>query len=261
MTSEEGKSALDQLISRGEFLFSSSIGRKTESRVFDRRTLEAIYAIMSKHSVDYVDFPISSGKESLVFKAYSKGKAVAMKVFKTSTLKFAKLSEYIEGDYRFEKERKTRNNLVMIWTRKEYTNLLSCYGAGALVPRPIAFHRNVLLMQYLGTVKSPAPQLRKVQEPERYYEDVIQNIITIYRDAKLVHADLSEFNILIHRRKPYFIDMGQSVSRDHPQADRFLRRDLYNISAFYDRFGISTDVEELYSTLKTETEKDDNRNN
>ncbi len=253
------ESALRQLISRGEFLFSESMSRKTESKVFDRRTMEAIYDIMSRNSIDYVDFPISSGKESFVFKAYMKGKPVALKVFKTSTLKFSNLGTYINGDYRFEKERKTRSNLVMIWTRKEYANLLACHEAGVNVPRPIAFHRNILLMQYLGTQKRPAPQLRKVPNPEDYYDQVVSGIVRMYKEAKLVHADLSEFNILVHRKKPYFIDMGQSVSLSHPEADNFLRRDLNNISAFYGKFGIATDAEALYNTLKTE--KNDSRNN
>ncbi len=246
------RSALKELIERGEFLFSDSLGRKTESRVFDKRTVEAIYETMTKNSIDYIDFPISSGKESLVFKAFMKGKAVAVKVFKTSTLKFSKLSDYIDGDYRFEKERKTRSNLVMIWTRKEYANLLASHEAGALVPKPIARHRNVLVMQYLGTPRRPASQLRRADDPTTHYEMVMDNISRIYTKAGLVHADLSEFNILIHRKKPYFIDMGQSVSADHPSADKFLRRDLYNISTFYAKYGIRTDIEQLFNALKSE---------
>lgn len=252
MKNNQDRSALSELISRGEFASSESLGRKTESRVFDKRTLEALYEIMSRNSIDYVDYPISSGKESLVFKAYMKGKAVAIKVFKTSTLKFSKLSDYIDGDHRFEKERKTRANLVMIWTRKEYANLLASANAKVLAPRPIAFHRNILIMQYLGTVKRAAPQLRHVEDPVQHYDMIMDNIVRLYREAKLVHADLSEFNIVVHRKKPYFIDMGQSVSIDHPSADKFLRRDLYNISAFYGRFGVRTDTEQLYNTLKTE---------
>lgn len=252
MKDTQDRTALKELIARGEFLFSDSLGRKTESRVFDKRTIEAIYEVMKRNSIDYVDFPISSGKESLVFKAYRKRKPVVIKVFKTSTLKFSKLSDYIDGDHRFEKERKTRANLVMIWTRKEYANLLASSDAKVLAPKPIAFNKNILVMQYLGTQKSPAPQLRKVPNPEIYYDMVIENLFRLYREAGLVHADLSEFNILVYRKKPYFIDMGQSVATDHPSSDKFLRRDLYNISTFYARYGIRTDIERLYNALKTE---------
>lgn len=246
---KQDDSALHQLISRDEFVFSSNLSRKTEARVFDRRTMEAVYEAMTKNSIDYVDFPISSGKESVVFKAYMKGKPVAIKIFKTSTLKFSKLSEYIDGDYRFEKERKTRGSLVMLWTRKEYANLLTCKEYGISVPRPISFHKNVLIMQYLGTPKSSSPQIRKIADPGKYYDSVISNMIRLYKDAKLIHADLSEFNILIYRNRPYFIDMGQAVSRGHPSAEKFLRRDLYNISTFYARYGFRTDTDRIYKDL------------
>ena len=45
----------------------------------------------------------------------------------------------------------------------------------------------------------------------------------------LVHADLSEFNILYDEGEPVIIDMGQSVTLDHPMARKFLERDIANV--------------------------------
>jgi len=41
----------------------------------------------------------------------------------------------------------------------------------------------------------------------------------------LVHADFSEFNVL-YDGDPVVIDMGQSVTLEHPMASKFLARDV-----------------------------------
>jgi RIO kinase 1 len=65
----------------------------------------------------------------------------------------------------------------------------------------------------------------------------------LYKKAELVHGDLSEFNIL-YGDQPYFIDMGQSVTRDHPRAYQFLMRDIRNINRFFkNRCDVRNDVE------------------
>ncbi|KAK5275385.1 Serine/threonine-protein kinase rio1, partial [Cryomyces antarcticus] len=56
----------------------------------------------------------------------------------------------------------------------------------------------------------------------------------------LVHADLSEYNILYHQRKLWIIDVSQSVEHDHPRSLEFLRMDIKNISDFFRRKGVDT---------------------
>eukprot|EP01051_Picozoa_sp_SAG22_P001665 SAG22_NODE_68_length_22846_cov_32.458258_8_plen_88_part_00 len=58
-------------------------------------------------------------------------------------------------------------------------------------------------------------------------------VVTRYHEAKLVHGDLSEYNILWHRKQLWFIDVSQSVEHDHPSAFDFLRKDCENITAFF----------------------------
>ena len=52
----------------------------------------------------------------------------------------------------------------------------------------------------------------------------------MYREAGLVHADLSPYNILWYEDQAYFIDVSQSVEKMHPKALEFLLRDCTNIS-------------------------------
>lgn len=60
----------------------------------------------------------------------------------------------------------------------------------------------------------------------------------MYHDCKLVHADLSEYNILIHDEHLYIIDVSQSVEHDHPSAFDFLRNDIRNVEEFFARRGV-----------------------
>jgi RIO kinase 1 len=57
----------------------------------------------------------------------------------------------------------------------------------------------------------------------------------MYQDCKLVHADLSEYNILYHKDKPWIIDVSQSVEHDHPRSLDFLRMDIKNVNDFFKR--------------------------
>jgi RIO kinase 1 len=55
----------------------------------------------------------------------------------------------------------------------------------------------------------------------------------LYQECKLIHADLSEYNLLYHEGKIYVIDVSQSVEHDHPHAIDFLRRDITNINDYF----------------------------
>jgi RIO kinase 1 len=61
----------------------------------------------------------------------------------------------------------------------------------------------------------------------------------LFHACKLVHADLSEYNILYHNSHLYVIDVSQSVEQDHPNAFDFLRSDIKNVEEFWGRMGVS----------------------
>lgn len=249
---DSDKSALKTLIESGEFLNRLNIDRKTYDLVFDMRTMKALYDIMSRESIDYIDYPISSGKESVVFKAYRKKKPVVVKVYKMSTLRFSTIGKYIEGDYRFQKESRSRSRLVYLWARKEYTNLKALTEAGVRCPKPIAFHRNILIMSYIGDSRSPAPTLRDFEgDFAPLYEQVISDMKEMYGTARIVHADLSEYNILVYRRKAYIIDVAQGVITEHKGAQYFLERDIGNICTFFRKKGVDCNSERLMEYVKS----------
>jgi RIO kinase 1 len=218
---------------------------KVREDVFDDVTLLALYKLVHKKWFSVLGGSISTGKEANVFYAEREGTGVAIKIYRIRTANFTTMSSYITGDRRFSHVKKAKKELIFAWTKKEFSNLVRARDAGIDVPEPLVWDRNILIMSFLGEDEVPYPQLRNanLEEPAETYALILQAIDTLYKKAELVHADLSEFNILYHD-KPYLIDMGQSVTRDHPRALPFLMRDIRNINRYFkNRCDVRNDVE------------------
>jgi RIO kinase 1 len=208
---------------------------KVREDVFDEVTLLALYKLIHKKWITAIGGSISTGKEANVFFAQRGEEALAIKIYRIRTANFNTMNAYIIGDRRFSHIKHTRKDIVFTWTKKEFSNLKRASEAGVLVPEPLVWDRNILIMQFLGKDEVPYPQLRNVtlDDPGKIYHEIISMVRRLYSRAGLVHADLSEYNILYGGDRPYFIDMGQSVTLDHPGANAFLFRDLANINRFF----------------------------
>ena len=106
-------------------------------------------------------------------------------------------------------------------------------------------------MGFLGDAKGwPAPRLHDVtlegsteEVDTRWralYRQVLGYLRTMYHTCRLVHADLSEYNLLYQQGKLFVIDVSQSVEHDHPRSLEFLRMDVKNITHFLQRRGVDT---------------------
>ena len=192
---------------------------------------------------------MSSGKEAKVYWAKNRdGEDLAVKIYLTMTAEFRKgILKYIMGDRRFERiPLGDIRRLIYEWTRKEFRNLRKMYNNNVNVPKPIAYRGNVLVMQFIGENGVRAPLLHELDpspaEAENYYKQILDNLARIVCAARLVHADLSEYNIMIWDDKVYIIDVSQAVSHDHPLAEEFLRRDLENLYRYFGRLGVIDDL-------------------
>jgi RIO kinase 1 len=105
-------------------------------------------------------------------------------------------------------------------------------------------------MEFLGRDEVPYPQLRnaEVEDYGAVYQQILGYVKQLYQEARLIHADLSEYNILYHE-KPYLIDMGQAVTLDHPRAPVFLIRDIKNLNRYFSRYCDVTDEEEVLRAI------------
>ena len=218
---------------------------KVSEDVFDDVTLLALYKLVHKKYLSVIGGSISTGKEANVFYGEREGIGIAIKIYRIRTANFTTMSSYIVGDRRFSRVKKSRKELIFAWTRKEFSNLARAREAGIPVPEPLVWDRNILIMSFLGEHEIPYPHLKNshLDDPAETYATIMKFIDILYNKAELVHADLSEFNIL-YGDQPYLIDMGQSVTRDHPRAYQFLMRDIRNINRFFrTRCEVRSDVE------------------
>jgi len=221
--------------------------RATSEQVLDPRTRIILFKMIGRGLIQEVNGCVSTGKEANVYHATAPdGAHMALKIYKTSILIFKDRDRYVSGEYRFRRGYSKRNprKMVRVWAEKEVRNLKRLVAAGIPCPEPIEVRENVLVMKFLGDKQGWAsPRLKDAAiSAEAYpslYEELILNIRRMYHECKLVHADLSEYNILYHDSHLYVIDVSQSVEHDHPSAFDFLRSDIKNAEEFFGRFGVN----------------------
>jgi RIO kinase 1 len=232
--------------------------RATSELVLDQRTRMILLQMINRGVVSEIHGAVSTGKEANVYGAVlypeDGGPAIhrAIKVYKTSILVFKDRERYITGEHRFKGGAEKGNNRKMVkqWAEKEFRNLRRLHGAGIACPEPVKLKLHVLVMEFLGDKRGWAyPRLRDApidNEPgddaekrwQALYVQLLGVMRRMYQVCRLVHADLSEYNILYHANTLYIIDVSQSVEHDHPRSLEFLRMDIKNVGDFFRRKGV-----------------------
>ena len=235
--------------------------RATNEQVLDPRTRMILLQMINRDVVSEVNGCISTGKEANVYHALSSpyggaGESMSMprqraiKVYKTSILVFKDRDKYVTGEYRFRQGYSKSNNraMVKVWAEKEMRNLKRIHASGIPCPEPIQLRLHVLVMGFLGDKKgTPAPRLKDVEfvgpdmdsRWKMLYLQLLGYIRILYQTCRLVHSDLSEYNVLYCEDKLWLIDVSQSVEHDHPRSLEFLRMDIKNVGDFYRRKGVN----------------------
>ncbi|KAI8019681.1 Serine/threonine-protein kinase rio1 [Camellia lanceoleosa] len=200
----------------------------------DPRTRMVLFKMLNHGVFHDMNGCISTGKEANVYHATkSNGQELAIKVYKTSILVFKDRDRYVQGDYRFRHGycRHNPRKMVKTWAEKEMRNLMRLKAAGIRCPTPLLLRLHVLVMEFIGKAGWAAPRLKDVK-------------------CKLVHGDLSEYNILYFEGHLYIIDVSQSVDLDHPHALDFLREDCVHISDFFRKHGVAVmTIRELFDFI------------
>ncbi|KAI5117326.1 hypothetical protein M0805_002340 [Coniferiporia weirii] len=220
--------------------------RATNEQVLDPRTRIILYKMIGRGLVQEINGCVSTGKEANVYHAVSpEGKHLALKIYKTSILVFKDRDRYVSGEHRFRRgySRHNPRKMVRMWAEKEMRNLKRLVTAGLHCPEPLEVRENVLVMDFLGDEEGWAsPRLKDAEIPAsafpQLYCDLLLTVRRLFHECRLVHADLSEYNILYHAGALFVIDVSQSVEHDHPHAFDFLRKDLGNVEDFFARHGV-----------------------
>ncbi|CAL7942943.1 unnamed protein product [Xylocopa violacea] len=243
--------------------------RATVEQVLDPRTRMILFKLLNQGIIAEINGCISTGKEANVYHATSKTKIeFAIKIYKTSILQFKDRDKYVTGEFRFRHGycRHNPRKMVRTWAEKEFRNLIRLQQGGVNAPKPILLRSHVLLMDFIGTNGWPSPKLKDVvltaSKPRKLYRECIETMWKLYNKCKLVHADLSEYNMLYHDGSIVIIDVSQAVEHDHPMALEFLRKDCTNITEFFKKneVGVMT-VKALFDFITDPTVTEENMDN
>ena len=243
---------LDIKIDKLREKFKRSEDFETFEAVFDTLSLMTVYDLANSRYIDILNGVVSTGKEANVYWAVSPdGEDLAVKIYRTSTADFKKMYIYIVGDPRFKAYKKKTHAMVYLWAQKEFKNLHAAHACGVRVPKPIVVKKNVLVMEFIGEQGVPAPLLKDVRlkRPKPFFEKVILYMTYLFQKAELVHADLSEYNIMVYNNEPVFIDLSQAVQLSHPNSLDFLVRDIKNIYNYFMRYISIPSIEELFKKI------------
>ena len=215
---------------------------KVINEVLDKPTIFELYGLIKSNIISYVNGVVKSGKESVVFWAVDKNQSnLALKIYLVTTSNFKKRTEYLIGDPRFSRVKKGTKNIVYLWAKKEFQNILKCYNSGISVVTPIHVSKNILVMEFVGSDGKPEKTLLESEVDENDYHQCIQIITDLFKKAKLVHADFSEFNIFKTNSGLKIFDLGSAIDLNHPKMMDFLKRDINNISNFFVKRGLTVE--------------------
>ena len=221
--------------------------------VFDQSALLTLYHMVDRGIIETFYGVVSTGKEANIFCALDRsGNYVAVKIYRIATSDFKTMYRYLIGDPRFKTFHRDRRRIIYTWTSREFKNLHRAYEAGVSVPRPIYFENNVLAMEFIGEAGVPYPRMRDQppKNPKRMFIKLLRAVELLYRKAKLVHSDLSEYNVLL-APEPVLIDFSMATDRANPMADELFMRDLTNLARYFRKLGVEVQEPiELFAKIK-----------
>jgi RIO kinase 2 len=191
----------------------------------------AINALVKSNVLEAFGKSIGVGKEADVYDALNpEGKRVAVKFQRLGRISFRQTRR--KRSYTTEKTSWLYQSKLA--TEKEFQALNLVFPHGVAVPQPISQNRHILVIGMIDGVE--LAECKEISEPQKILNEILLNIRTTYLKAKIIHADLSEYNVIL---KPdthiLIIDWPQYVTTDHPNAERLLKRDVTNILRFFRR--------------------------
>jgi len=208
----------------------------------------ALRALVRANVLEAIDGRVGVGKESEIYLGLAPGEVRV-------AVKFLRI-----GRASFRQTRRLRawaRDRSMTWyqqskvcAEREFKALQELHPLNALVPRPVGYNRHVVVIEFIDGVELyERPEL---EDPERVLDLILETISIAYRRARIVHGDLSEYNIMVRKGDeiPFIIDWPQYVYRDDPTAPDLLKRDVHNVVKFFNKaYGLRIDPGEALSKV------------
>lgn len=210
--------------------------------------LLALNALVKGEIIDALGMPLGMGKEADVIEALTPaGEGVAVKFHRLGRVSFRdtrRKREYLAGRHGVSWLYQSR-----LAAEKEHQALTLTYNAGVSVPKPIYQNRHTVVMQRIeGRQLS---EVINIDDPDILLDEIIEEVHKSYK-AGIIHADLSEFNIVVsEENKVYIIDWPQYIPLNHPNAEETLERDVKNVVIYFKRkFGTDRKLEDVLEAVR-----------
>jgi RIO kinase 2 len=212
----------------------------------------AINALVKAGVISSFGQTLGVGKEADVYDALSPGgKRIAVKFHRLGRISFRQTRRkrgYI-------REHSTWIFQSHLAAEREFQAMKLVYRNGVSVPEPISHNRHVIAM---GMIEGgELSKYKDIGKGEKVLREILRNIKKAYIKAHIIHADLSEYNIILQPDgHVLIIDWPQAVKTDHANAAELLERDLKNVLTFFSRkFDVELAVKEACDYVTGEARK------
>jgi RIO kinase 2 len=191
----------------------------------------AINAFVKAGVLEAFGKPLGVGKEADVYDALNpKGERIAVKFHRLGRISFRQT---------MRKRGYTTEHISWLFqsrlaAEKEFQALRLLFPYKVAVPAPISQNRHVVVMGMIEGAE--LAEWKQIRKPEKVLKEILRNVRKVYLKTGVIHADLSEYNVIL---KPdmhiLIIDWPQYVTKDHPNANELLTRDVKNILHYFKR--------------------------
>ncbi len=206
------------------------------SLIFSGYDTLALLSLVKKGTVSALGPKIGEGKESVVYEAVGLG-SMALKFHHVGQRSFQ--SVRLSREYLPEEGHCPWIFASRFSAEREHAALKRLHPR-VRVPIPVDRSRNVVAMEFIHGVNL---HRCRPEDPAGTMEAILAAIGEAYR-LGVIHADLSEYNVMIDGSDVVLIDWPQWISPDHPNAAQVLARDVEHILRYFSRkFRVIADPE------------------
>ena len=137
-----------------------------------------------------------------------------------------------------------REMIAERWASAEFAALARLYQAGVPVPYPVQVLGTEVVLEFIGEPDgTAAPRLAETRPAAGELAELwaqLVDALLILAGLGLAHADLSAYNLLLHRGRLVLIDLPQAVDViAHPRGAEFLDRDAANVGRWFTARGLA----------------------
>jgi RIO kinase 2 len=248
LPSEEVAYRLDQLSKHGllQHLATPYVGYRLTSAGYD---CLAINALVKADVLQAFGKPLGVGKESDVYDALMPDDTrVAVKFHRLGRTSFRQTKR--KRGYVAERAyTPTWLYQSRLAAKKEFKALCMLYPKGISVPRPIKQNRHVIVM---SIIEGAELYYLEILNPRKVLGEILLNVKRAYKDAGIIHADLSPYNVIVQLDEHILIiDWPQYVTVKHPNAEQLLKRDVQNVLRFFQqKLRLETNLKDILTNIK-----------